>query len=199
MFNVIVYLHSYNCKEMFKRKAGGSMDEKLQHTDGNYLFNVDILINARTNPLALQYLLEMLNNNDKITDFNINSGLELGRTIDSLLRSAKLALNQSSAPPTSFKLPPKTAKKQLNKPIDKQAELPAQQSAIETPADAYGKIRQYIQNNQLVRLRANRYGKQVSMPCRILNFDEAANSISVYHVDEKQVYSFNLNEIDEFL
>lgn len=184
---------------MFKRKAGGSMDEKLQHTDGNYLFNVDILINARTNPLALQYLLEMLNNNDKITDFNINSGLELGRTIDSLLRSAKLALNQSSAPPTSFKLPPKTTKKQLDKPIDKQAELPAQQSIIETPADAYGKIRQYIQNNQLVRLRANRYGKQVSMPCRILNFDEAANSISVYHVDEKQVYSFNLNEIDEFL
>jgi hypothetical protein len=184
---------------MFKQKAGGSMDEKLQHTDGNYLFNVDILINARTNPLALQYLLEMLNNNDKITDFNINSGLELGRTIDSLLRSAKLALNQSSAPPTSFKLPPKTTKKQLDKPIDKQAELPAQQSAIETPADAYGKIRQYIQNNQLVRLRAIRYGKQVSMPCRILNFDEAANSISVYHVDEKQVYSFNLNEIDEFL
>ncbi|MBY3622082.1 hypothetical protein HGO21_21385 [Acinetobacter sp. CUI P1] len=175
------------------------MDEKLQHTDGNYLFNVDILINARTNPLALQYLLEMLNNNDKITDFNINSGLELGRTIDSLLRSAKLALNQSSAPPISFKLPPKTTKKQLNKPTDKQAELSALQSAIETPADAYGKIRQYIQNNQLVRLRANRYGKQVSMPCRILNFDEDANSISVYHVDEKQVYSFNLNEIDEFL
>lgn len=116
-----------------------------------------------------------------------------------MLRSAKLALNQSSAPPTSFKLPPKTTKKQLDKPIDKQAVLPAQQSAIETPADAYGKIRQYIQNNQLVRLRANRYGKQVSMPCRILNFDEAANSISVYHVDEKQVYSFNLNEIDEFL
>lgn len=68
------------------------MDKKLQHTDGNYLFNVDILINARTNPLALQYLLEMLNNSDKITDFNINSGLELGRTIETLLRSAKMAL-----------------------------------------------------------------------------------------------------------
>lgn len=97
------------------------MDEKLQHTDGNYLFNVDILINARTNPLALQYLLEMLNNNDKITDFNINSGLELGRTIDSLLRSAKLALNQSSAPPTSFKLPPKTTKSSsINRLINRQ-------------------------------------------------------------------------------
>lgn len=175
------------------------MDEKLQHTDGNYLFNVDILINARTNPLALQYLLEMLNHTEHITDFNINSGLELGRTIDSLLRSAKLALNQSSAPPVSLKLPPKLSKKQLDKPNNTQAEVPVQQITIETPADAIGKIRQHIQNNQLVRIRANRYGKQVSMPCRILNFDEAANSISVYHVDEKQVYSFNLYEIDEFL
>ena len=53
------------------------MNKKLQHTDGNYLFNVDILINARTNPLALQYLLEILNNNEHATDFKINSGLEL--------------------------------------------------------------------------------------------------------------------------
>ncbi len=171
------------------------MDKKLQHTDGNYLFNVDILINARTNPLALQYLVEMLNNNETITDFNINSGLELGRTIDSLLRSAKIALNQASAPPTSLKLPPKLSKK----PIEKLIEEPASYNAIETPADAYGKIHQYIKNNQLVRLRANRHGKQVSMPCRIINFDETSNSLSVYHVDEKQVYNFNLNEIDEFL
>ncbi|GGF73390.1 hypothetical protein GCM10010912_18270 [Paenibacillus albidus] len=166
------------------------MDKKLQNTDGNYLFNVDILINARTNPLALQYLLEMLNNNDKTTDFKINSGLELGRSIDSLLRSAKLALQQESPPPAPLKLPAKETKKQPGPPKG-----PA---AHETPADAYGKLRTFIQNNQLVRLRTNRRGQQVSMPCRILNFDEAANSISVYHVDEKQVYTFNLNEIDEF-
>lgn len=171
------------------------MDKKLQHTDGNYLFNVDILINARTNPLALQYLLEMLNNNETITDFNINSGLELGRTIDSLLRSAKIALNQASTSPTSLKLPPKLTKKQVEKLVVE----PTSHIAIETPADAFGKIHQYIKNNQLVRLRANRHGKQVSMPCRILNFDEVSNSISVYHVDEKQVYNFDLNEIDEFL
>ncbi|AIQ28611.1 MULTISPECIES: hypothetical protein [Paenibacillus] len=174
------------------------MDKKLQHTDGNYLFNVDILINARTNPLALQYLLEMLNNSDKITDFNINSGLELGRTIDTLLRSAKLALKNESYTPTpvSVKLPEKPADKPAERPPVKK---PPVVTPAETPADVFGKIRQYIQNNQLVRLRANRHGKQVSMPCRILNFDEGANSLSVYHVDEKQVYTFNLNEIDEFL
>ncbi|WP_379160720.1 hypothetical protein [Paenibacillus sp. sgz5001063] len=173
------------------------MDKKLQHTDGNYLFNVDILINARTNPLALQYLLEMLNGNGKITDFNINSGLELGRTIDSLLRSAKLALKQEPAAVAQepLKLPVKQTGKQAEKPQSKN--VPADKPAA-TPADAYGKIRLYIQNNQLVRLRANRHGKQVSMPCRILNFDETANTLSVYHVDEKQVYTFQLNEIDEF-
>ncbi|OKP87669.1 hypothetical protein A3844_09655 [Paenibacillus helianthi] len=177
------------------------MDKKLQHTDGNYLFNVDILINARTNPLALQYLLEMLNSNEKITDFNINSGLELGKTIDNLLRSAKLALKQepATAAHVPFKLPVKQPGKQAENPEPKNvpAVTPAATTAA-TPADAYGKIRLYIQNNQLVRLRANRHGKQVSMPCRILNFDEAANSLSVYHVDEKQVYTFKLNEIDEF-
>jgi hypothetical protein len=180
------------------------MDMKLQNSDGNYLFNVDILINARTNPLALQYLLEMLNNNDKIADFNIHSGLELGRTIDSLLRSAKMALHQEIPPPTPIKLPAKQAKKQTPLQAEPpqaaatQAEPRAEQAAINGPSDAHGKIRQYIQNNQLVRVRANRRGQQVSIPCRILNFDETANTISVYHVDEKQVYTFSLNEIDEF-
>lgn len=174
------------------------MDKKLQHTDGNYLFNVDILINARTNPLALQYLLELLNSSGNITDFNINSGLELGRTIDHLLKSAKIALN--SAPPAPAPVTVNIPKKPADKPAEKPAaKKPPAAAPVETPADVFGKIRQYIQNNQLVRLRANRQGKQLSMPCRILNFDESANSLSVYHVDEKQVYTFKLNEIDEFL
>ena len=173
------------------------MDKKLQNTDGNYLFNVDILINARTNPLAMQYLLELLNNHDKVTDFNINSGLELGRTIDSLLRSAKLALKQEISPPTPVNLPHKNAVKQTSSPLNQLIPQQPTPQAME-PSDAFSQIRQYIQSNQLVRIRANRHGKQVSIPCRILNFDEAATTISVYHVDEKQVYTFKLNEIDEF-
>ncbi|AIQ51780.1 hypothetical protein [Paenibacillus sp. FSL R7-0331] len=173
------------------------MDKKLQNTDGNYLFNVDILINARTNPLALQYLLEILNNNsDKVTDFKINSGLELGRSIDTLLRSAKAALNQEPVqPPVPFKMPVKPDSKKAGT-TEKPA---AAKSAADSPVDAFAKIRQYIKNNQLVRLRTNRPGNQVSMPCRILNFDEESSTISVYHVDEKQVYTFKIYEIDEFV
>lgn len=95
-----------------------------------------------------------------------------------------------------MKLPEKPADKPADKPAAKKQPVV---TPSETPADVFGKIREYIQSNQLVRLRANRHGKQVSMPCRILNFDEGANSLSVYHVDEKQVYTFKLNEIDEFL
>ncbi|WP_379132950.1 hypothetical protein [Paenibacillus sp. sgz500958] len=180
------------------------MDKRLQSTDGNYLFNVDILINARTNPLAMQLLLELLNNNDKVTDFKINSGMEMGRTIDNLLRSAKLALQQQeAAAPKPVKSPvdrvvnPQVKTNQP--PSSKLSNQPKQSEPALGPADVFGQIRKYVQNNQLVRIRANRHGKQVSMPCRILNFDEAANTLSVYHVDEKQVYTFKLNEIDEFL
>ena len=76
---------------------------------------------------------------------------------------------------------------------------PEVQKVNEALNDAHSKIRQYIENKQLVRLITNKHGKQISMPCRTDNFDEAANLINVYHVDEKQVYSFNLYEIDEFL
>ncbi|AIQ46169.1 hypothetical protein R70723_09935 [Paenibacillus sp. FSL R7-0273] len=179
------------------------MDKKLQNTDGNYLFNVDILINARTNPLALQYLLELLNNNsDKVTDFKINSGLELGRSIDTLLRSAKAALNQEPAKPAPFKMPvnaDSTAADKTAKPAPAPAKPAPAKPAAAVPVDAFAKIRQYIKNNQLVRLRTNRPGNQVSMPCRILNFDEESSTISVYHVDEKQVYTFKIYEIDEFM
>lgn len=168
------------------------MDKKPLPTDGNYLFNVDILINARTNPLALQLLLEMLNGSEAVEDFNIKSGIKLGNKIDLLLQSAKAAvMQQASAPAEVKKTDAAVSRKQQAQP--EAAHSPA------APANAYEKIRSYIQTNQLVRLRANRLGKQITLPCRILNFDENSNNINVYHVDEKQVYTFNLNEIDEFM
>lgn len=175
------------------------MDKKLQSAEGHFLFNVDILIDARTNPLALQYLLELLNSGDKVTDFKINSGQELGKKIAALLGTAPSvsAQNTASAPApaqaASQTAPKNQAASQVNHAPKPEAPAPA--AAV---SDAYGWIRQYIKSNKLVRLRANRQGKQLSLPCRILNFDDATKTISVYHVDEKQVYSFKLNEIDEF-
>jgi hypothetical protein len=61
-------------------------------------------------------------------------------------------------------------------------------------------IRQYIESNKLIRLNINKgRGVKLSIPCRILNFDEGNQLLTVYHVDEKQVHSIKLNEIDDFV
>lgn len=47
----------------------------------------------------------------------------------------------------------------------------------------------------VVRKRQARW----SIPCRILGYDRNSELLTVYHVDEKQVYSLKLNEIDDFI
>ncbi|RKP54161.1 hypothetical protein D7Z26_12350 [Cohnella endophytica] len=62
------------------------------------------------------------------------------------------------------------------------------------------RIRQYIESNKLIRLNINKgRGVKISMPCRVINFDSATQLLTAYHVDEKQVYTVKLNEIDDFL
>jgi hypothetical protein len=61
-------------------------------------------------------------------------------------------------------------------------------------------IRQYIEDNKLIRLNINKgRGVKMSIPCRVINFDAGNQLLTVYHVDEKQVYSVKINEIDDFL
>lgn len=61
-------------------------------------------------------------------------------------------------------------------------------------------IKHFIDNAALVRVSVvkNR-GVRFSMPCRVLSFDPEKNNLSLYHVDEKQVYLINLNEIDDIV
>ena len=54
-----------------------------------FLFNVDILIKSRSNALALQSLLELMNKEEQIADFRIQSGLELGKIIEATIQSRK--------------------------------------------------------------------------------------------------------------
>ena len=61
-------------------------------------------------------------------------------------------------------------------------------------------IADYIRRGTLVRmsiLKPN--GKKMDMPCRLLHFDEDLGHVSVYHVDEKKVYTFGLNEIEDLI
>lgn len=61
-----------------------------------------------------------------------------------------------------------------------------------------GQIFQYIAGRNLVRLTVVKgRGVKLNMPCRILNYDETMDNMTVYHVDEKKVYTVKLTEIDE--
>lgn len=193
------------------------MKETLSNEEEiGFLFNVDILIKSRSNALALQSLLEFINKEEQIADFRIQSGIELGKIIEVTLQSKK----------DSFAFLHKERKKSQSNARQKnsspnQATDPTvpvlPQCDIETPASQHTPsssevsnttngnsfdvwIDTLIKENRLTRIVVNnKNGKHQSIPCRILNFDRDSSIVSVYHVDEKQVYTFRTNEIDEFL
>ncbi|CAH0117789.1 MULTISPECIES: hypothetical protein [unclassified Paenibacillus] len=57
-----------------------------------------------------------------------------------------------------------------------------------------------IQQNRLIRFNINKgLGVKLSVPGRLLDYDPETQIICVYHDDEKQVYTFQLNEIDDLV
>ncbi|QYR24255.1 hypothetical protein KZ483_21855 [Paenibacillus sp. sptzw28] len=141
------------------------------------MFNVDLLVQADTNPLAMERLLHLLNQCG-FADYRILSGVELGKLITEL-ETGKSEESESTGLP------------------------PAVKNSEPQPAAAWPSVNDRIQliisENRLIRLSVNKgYGVKLSIPCRIINYDENSLMLTVYHVDEKQVYSFSLNEIDDF-
>jgi len=143
--------------------------------DHSFLFQVDILVNAKTNGSALEHLLRVLNTGE-FADFRIGTGIMLGQVIEEALKRE----NSQTKP------------------------QPAGTATQRTPApqvdELEARIRQYIDTNKLIRLNVNKgRGVKLSIPCRILRFDASGQLLTVYHVDEKQVHTFKLFEIDDFL
>ncbi|OAB43213.1 hypothetical protein [Paenibacillus glacialis] len=181
------------------------MNNKQDKEDRGYLFKVDILIKNESNARALQSLFEMMNNNKQVMDFRVQSGIELGEMIDHLLQSKKISTFESTPPHLSkTTIGGKTGKEIVQSRLKNSlTQEPVLLPKTNTPAlnhieDPRTWIKSCIKDNRLVRLTANRKGQYMDIPCRILNFDEDQQFVNVYHVDEKQVYSFMLNEIDSF-
>lgn len=86
----------------------------------------------------------------------------------------------------------------LGQSIDKELKnAPTKHHVLTDALDA--RIRNYIKTSRLIRLTVNKAkGVKLSVPCRVVNFDPDNELLTVYHVDEKSVYSFRLNEIDDF-
>lgn len=144
----------------------------------NQLFQVEILMDDASNGKALEKLLHVLNTAD-FKDFRIIQGVELGKSIDEALKTNMNKKPINLIPTTQVQTTQQDAvfKKQI--------------------ADMFDK---FVKERTLIRLSIlKEKGVKQSMPCRIMNYDVSNDRISVYHVDEKQVYSFNLNQIEDYV
>ncbi|MNH85628.1 hypothetical protein D3C87_787020 [compost metagenome] len=168
-----------------------------------YLFNVDILIKDKSNAMALQALLQLLNSGN-LVDYRIKSGVELGEIIEATLSAKRQAMISKAFRQPAEELTTKAqAKEEPKVPAAKSTPDTgkANGNSIENMNDAaiQSWIQSYVSNNKLVRLSIERNRERIAIPCRILNYAPDTRTINVYHVDEKQVYTFRLSEIIDFV
>jgi hypothetical protein len=171
--------------------------DKNQLDPKGHLFTIEVLVEATTNGLALEKLLHLLNT-EVIKDYKVKTGMELGKLIDlNINESLKQALPQRKdvdiKKETEVKKESALKKEPENKP----------KKVLGFEADSLKIIEQlesFKQSNVLVRLTILKgKGIKLNIPCRILNYDSETQNVNVYHVDEKKVYLFKLNEIDDFV
>lgn len=171
-------------------------------SSSSFIFTAEIMIEARTNGLALEKLLRALNAAE-ITDYQILKGIEIGKQLEESKSHARLINEIDTAVPDESQKntspsapgPDKDKNKNKNKDEDKDKDKDKAE-----PNNIAVQIQYYKEQGTLVRLFVVKgKGIRLSIPCRILNFDVATNNISVYHVDEKKTYLFKLNEIDDLV
>ncbi|GGD74452.1 hypothetical protein [Paenibacillus nasutitermitis] len=153
-----------------------------------YLFQVDILVEGQSNARAAERLLHLLNQCG-FPDFRIKSGLELGKLIEAL----ETAGGSTAAIQDVHILETADSAKEI-------PDLRLETAATEQVPLMIDRVRTCISDNRLIRLSVNKgFGVRLNIPCRIIKLDENNQMLTVYHVDEKQVYTFSLNEIDDFV
>ncbi|MNN28504.1 hypothetical protein D3C81_1420760 [compost metagenome] len=171
------------------------------------------MVKDETNAKALQSLLHLLNNANNIIDYRINSGIELGEIIDSLLKAKKQSLisksykrlkandetKNSSEDTVSTTAQPASGSQSSKKSAAQSKQEPNSFKEIAQSKDFQDWIQKYISGNRLVRIVIKKGEERISIPCRILNFLPESYNLTVYHVDEKQVYTFKLSEIVDFI
>ncbi|MCR8843703.1 hypothetical protein NQ117_08390 [Paenibacillus sp. SC116] len=184
--------------------------KKAQHSV--YKFSIDILIQGPSNAAAMEKLLHLLNRDADVLDMKIQSGADIGSLLDlmELMQQHNLAappFGSSSTGQKLFKPTPHSnafekqgieGNKKKTSPTTEQA--PSQQQEQPSPPSLMEQINDHIKKQRLIRLHINKgHGVKLSIPCRILNFDPDSQLMNVYHVDEKQVYAYYINEIEEMI
>lgn len=153
----------------------------------SYVYNVQLLVEDEHHASALAQLLTRLNKAEFV-DYKIVSGITLGQEIDARLNNADSK--------TTIPIPRTDTKTMAASSTSIPATTKEQNDQYDLSMEAF---RQCKSKNKLIRLIVNRgLGIKASIPCRVINLDENQSLITVYHVDEKQVYTFRLNEIEDF-
>ncbi len=163
----------------------------------NYVFTVELMMEAPSNGIALERLTHLLNTAE-VKDYRILNGIELGKTIEEELGRHRDALKKEAA---QAKLKAVSSTKEETAAAKAGGSVKAGSAApmhTEESREIISQILAIKEKGSLVRLSINK-GKGVKMnfACRVLNIDPVTYNISVYHVDEKSVYLFKLNEIDD--
>jgi hypothetical protein len=184
------------------------MEPHLNDAKSGHLFTVEVLLNEMSSGLALEKLLQLLNRSDEVIDYKVISGKEMGKLVDSNLQKAdsvkrgkpvtKLGLTRSKSVDVSG-----MASASVN------PGYPVEQTAANKPSPSASRseitqsfVEQFEllkQQNSLIRLTIVKgQGLKLDLPCRIVHFDTGEETVTVYHVDDKQVYTFKLNEVEDF-
>lgn len=152
-----------------------------KNRESGFLFTVEVLVEGKTNGHALEKLTRLLNQ-DGVADYRVLKGINLGSLIQAML-------DRQSAVPAEEPVEPESGKPDA-------AKAPSELNTAYLPI--IEQIEQFKEKRTLVRLSVLKgKGVKLSIPCRILNYEWSNGNITVYHVDEKKVYTFQLNEIDD--
>jgi len=172
-----------------------------QNNKSGYLFTVEILLEELSNGLALEKLLQTLNRSDAVKDYKIVNGVELGKLID-LNKSAKSSDSRvENTMKSDFTKPigvkPGTVVVAPSKSPHKLSDVkpkPTNSAGSKAWLDRFTKLKN---DNSLVRLYVvQEKGSTFDLPCRILHISSEEETLTVYHVDEKKVFTYKFNEID---
>lgn len=92
--------------------------------------------------------------------------------------------------------PHTTDNSRIQDPLD----IPSKPDLITYYSSIARLLNECIHTKQLVRILVNRgRGVKLSIPCRIISYDPDSELVTTYHVDEKQVYTFKLTEIEDLV
>ncbi|MCU6710394.1 hypothetical protein M6D81_16995 [Paenibacillus sp. J5C_2022] len=148
-----------------------------------YVYQLEVMIEDDSHTAALEQLIRRMNGSGFL-DYKITSGIQLGQLIE----------ERKSDASSTIPIPIEPQSGEVSQQGD-QSHAPADPAVHDT----FHSFRKVMSNNTLIRLIVNRgLGIKMSIPCRIININENEQLLTIYHVDEKQVYTFRMNEIEDF-